>query len=1532
MGKFTRLLIALFVLFLSFFPDRASASHLKGGDTYFVCVGNGMYELVFACYYACEATSISYDTLAQDFPWIITSSCGTLPANIYAVSATPPRDVPFYCPGVKTQCDYYNPALGTYPYSGAPPGAPVGTILIEYRSAPFAIPAGCSVTATMDVSARNAAISNLVNPSSAAINIEATVTAPADGSCNNNPQFAQYPINVFCLGQNANFSQGAIDLNGDSLAYHLINPETTGGAAIPFIGGCSPANPLGLGSGLGFVSSFSFDSSNGNINLTPTMVGAYVITVQVDDYHNGVLVGSTMRDLQFNVVLCHYDNAPPYLVTGFTPATVTGALVIDSGHISVCPGTAMTATLLTTDPDSFGYAVDSTNILQSLPGSVISITHTGGIYDTAAMHITWTPGESDSGFHYFLLGVRDTFCPTPGRNTYSLIVSVQTGVSAGPDQIYCLTGQPVTLYAKGASHYIWADSATGGPPVGLISYGPDSAYIVVAPSVTSSYIVAGSPPIACRNADTVRVVTVPIFTLTATALDSSICRNNTTQLTASASPPGVGPYTYAWSPSLVVSPTSATTATDPLTTNTLYYVTVTAATGCVLTDSVPVSVRATPTQVSIVPSDNNVCPGDTVSLNSVVYADNIVSCGLVDTCVPNNILVSIPFSNDNSSTTGGVYGTAVYCSPFMGSFNSYKAQYLFTKAELNAAGLSSGSITDISFFVKQVNSTQAYDTFAVSMGCTDLDSLTGFAYNLLEVLPPQCGPNAIVPTQGWTPLIFKHYYNWDGASNLIIQICYTISTALTSADDYVSYTTTPYLGSSFIAGDESGQMVNGCSLSSGADVYEPLYTRPNVKFGQCVPNVLTYQWSPASVGCHSCPTATAGITADGSYALTVSDGSCTGSASVQVNINPNIAVGSTPALACDGNGALLHERLTNPPLTGCIQGYTVDSIAYSPIPGTATAIAPALYFDDQGFNQTDDATAGAFGIGFTFPFYCESFDSFYVNTNGWISFVDPYPATTQPQEYTAQTLPPAAGDLNPQKIVAMMMGNFWIADSFGDGGGYISYFVSGTAPHRVLVVRFDSIVDQASLADTTIGEIHLYEGSGIIDILLTYSTFAGYNHTTGIKDSTGLGLAAPGRDNQPYTVSTPEAWRFTPQYGASVAITSTVWSPPQYLSPDTGATVIATPPAPQKYYVTDTLIINQFTHPTQCIVRDTITVDTGHFSGQSLAVSPAAVCAHDTVHFTYTSIDPITSYSWAPAQGLSDSSIADPAAIVFDTTKYFITVLSTAGCRVRDSITVITYPLPLVVLPASYAACFCGPDTPVTALVSGGTPAYSYQWSDGTIDSIASDSSLGAVTYTVTVTDAHHCSAVSSPQTITIHCPRADISVMPVSDTIFLRDTATFATALISGYTYQWASDSSLVLTPAASSTGVIGQVVGHDTVSLLVTDTGGCTYRTLQVITVVEFGGFAMPTAFTPNGDGKNDNFYIVAEGPVTVTRFNIYDRWGQLVYDDPAAPGWNGSYKGKPAPSESYVYFVTVSYPDPSTASQTMEKSIQGSFQLLR
>jgi gliding motility-associated-like protein len=71
------------------------------------------------------------------------------------------------------------------------------------------------------------------------------------------------------------------------------------------------------------------------------------------------------------------------------------------------------------------------------------------------------------------------------------------------------------------------------------------------------------------------------------------------------------------------------------------------------------------------------------------------------------------------------------------------------------------------------------------------------------------------------------------------------------------------------------------------------------------------------------------------------------------------------------------------------------------------------------------------------------------------------------------------------------------------------------------------------------------------------------------------------------------------------------------------------------------------------------------------------------------------------------------------------------------------------------------------------------------------------------------------------------------------------------------------------------------------------------------------LPNAFSPNGDGLNDKFTPLFSGKkhYTLYSFRIFNRSGQEVYNTGnSVSGWDGTFKGQPAESGSYAYYLQV------------------------
>ena len=1244
-------LLLLLCLFLSF---SSFASHFKGGNVHFQCQGNGYYTLVFDCYYACEPGSVSPYSY-NSFTFDVSSSCG-LPSSINCVSQTNPVDAPDYGLGVLTTCDYA-------PYSSAPAGTPSGTYLVTYSTNSFYVAPGCNVFASLSNGNRNGSIANLVNPSSYYIYENVSMTGGSNTRCGYALQYL-YPVpSVIPLNRVSNMPYQVICANNtiDSVVYELVNPRglNAGGGSLPFISGCDSLNPLGVpGQSGSFVSAFSLNRYTGVLTLTPSAVGNYVIAVNATAYRNGVVVAAVTADNQVTVVNAFNVFAPPILINTLASSNLSGGIVTGPTSVSVCPGSALQFDLQAVANDSNRHLDQSSNIASTLPGATIAVSHRGALYDTMTMHISWTPQLSDSGYRFLSLTLRDSVCSSVANAYYGFTFNVYKGMYASPkNQVYCSGGQLAEIHATGGTNYTWSD-ISGGSAVGIVSYNQDSSTIWVSVNSLTKFVVRSTAIGLCRNADTVTVGVTPLFTLSASAQDSVVCKYDNTTLAVAAAPSGQGPFSYSWSGG-AMSPHSATTNSGALLAATNFYVDVTSADGCILHDTVHVGISGVSPRIAISSSTNNVCPGDSIDLQAIVLYEDIYPNGTVDTCVSNSIIGSYSSSNDTSNSTGVTY-TAVSGSPFRGGYNSYKVQYLIHASELNAAGMSSATITDMSFFVKGLTSSIPYDTFSVSMGVTTADSLTSFVNSLSEVRSPQ----TFIPNYGWSVIPFNHFYTWDGVSNLVVQVCYTLDPNAVSNDDFVAYTNTSFGTSVLWKADFSG---NGCNLSSAALLGCSETNRPIVRFGTCTAaSAVTYRWTPRTLGVDSNLHTVVAITAPATYTFSArSPAGCNGQGSIQLSTSPNLATQLARQMnICAGDTVALNLGFTNPLTPSCIRNYNVVPISYTPISGSQTIIPTTSYTNALGFANADDGTAGPYTLPFSFPFYCESFSQFWVNSNGWISFENPYPLTSAYQERAAQAFPTVlAANLNPQKIITLMMGDYRVSSSSS-----IGYFTVGTSQSRTFVIQFNNL-NSFSGGYQTNGQFQLHEQDGSIDILLGSSNFSGANHTTGINDSTGLGIAAPGRNNTAYLINTPEAWHFAPVAPSDFIQAPVHWSPNVFLSSDTAVSPRAYPSSSQTYYVDANVLINPQTVPSVCHVRDSVRVIADHFV-YTLESGRAQVCTGDTTRLLFHTANTVSSIAWSPSTGLSNPYGLITIDTISGSHTYRVTAVDAAGCQVHDAITI----------------------------------------------------------------------------------------------------------------------------------------------------------------------------------------------------------------------------------------------------------------------
>lgn len=93
---------------------------------------------------------------------------------------------------------------------------------------------------------------------------------------------------------------------------------------------------------------------------------------------------------------------------------------------------------------------------------------------------------------------------------------------------------------------------------------------------------------------------------------------------------------------------------------------------------------------------------------------------------------------------------------------------------------------------------------------------------------------------------------------------------------------------------------------------------------------------------------------------------------------------------------------------------------------------------------------------------------------------------------------------------------------------------------------------------------------------------------------------------------------------------------------------------------------------------------------------------------------------------------------------------------------------------------------------------------------------------------------------------------------------------------------------------------------TLYATSSFGCKNEDAMMLKVV--AGIFVPTAFTPNNDGKNDHWRIPFLDPMLGATVRVYNRYGQVVYEvENKTVDWDGTFNGKPQATGTFVYYIS-------------------------
>jgi len=285
-----------------------------------------------------------------------------------------------------------------------------------------------------------------------------------------------------------------------------------------------------------------------------------------------------------------------------------------------------------------------------------------------------------------------------------------------------------------------------------------------------------------------------------------------------------------------------------------------------------------------------------------------------------------------------------------------------------------------------------------------------------------------------------------------------------------------------------------------------------------------------------------------------------------------------------------------------------------------------------------------------------------------------------------------------------------------------------------------------------------------------------------------------------------------------------------------------------------------------------------------------------------------TQYAWSPATGLSDTSIYNPVANPVITTQYIVT--TTLGrCSERDTVIVNVNPAPVPDAGPDGYICY-GQTYQLQG--SGGTQ---YAWSPSTYldnDQVASpvSSATRDMVYTLSIlSDINGCASLVTDDMRLDVTPPIKVTTYPFDTVAYNGDVfQLMATTNDSDViNYSWTPATGLsdpyVASPMVTA-GAIGDVVQYQVTTSTLAGCKGFGYVTVRVYKGPDI---YMPTAFTPNNDGRNDRFTPFPVGIQKLNYFRVYNRWGQLLFStNQLHHGWDGRLQGIEQQTGTYVWMV--------------------------
>jgi len=318
-----------------------------------------------------------------------------------------------------------------------------------------------------------------------------------------------------------------------------------------------------------------------------------------------------------------------------------------------------------------------------------------------------------------------------------------------------------------------------------------------------------------------------------------------------------------------------------------------------------------------------------------------------------------------------------------------------------------------------------------------------------------------------------------------------------------------------------------------------------------------------------------------------------------------------------------------------------------------------------------------------------------------------------------------------------------------------------------------------------------------------------------------------------------------------------------------------------------------------CETEDSIFVDVHPLPEQFIA-SKDSICPDEP--FTLKANAAYTLY-WSGDPALSCNQCDSPVIRINEPVTIIALARDSLGCEGGDTV---------LLIPFQKAGLFAAPDTSICENDSIRVHALNhvnYLWYPAPwFDDPSSASPLAfpddSSWLYVRATDAHSCSSIDS----------IFIAVSPAPQAFAGEDTSIFKGMPIwlsgsGGVTYLWRPRNQF--NDPAQKEVLAFPPPGENIYILEVKNETGCRGFDSVLVKVLIPEELRVPNAFTPNGDGVNDLFYLPNLRYYQLISIEVYNRWGIMVYSSTENEGWDGRYAGIRQAAGTYIYVIRLIEP---------------------